>query len=675
MVNDDQLHTVVANAPLIAVAIDKAGVYRLSEGEALAELRLAPGELVGRSVFEVHADQPEIIENVRRALAGETFTSLATFGPRVFEGHYRPSVGADNSVVGMTAILIDVTERVRLETLREQSLAEERRRSHIDSLTGVLNHAATIEALSAALSQDDVQRLSLAMVDIDGLKAANDTWGHQAGDAVLLAVARALSRDDAIVGRYGGDEFLAILAGADLPEAERYRDAVVEEVARTSVRDDRTGASIPIAMSFGFAVYPDEAVKLEDLVKLADGGMYASRRGRRAESDAEALRERLGSESAARLVGEIVPLLTAPGTREEKLRLVAHQLSVGAGYEAVNFEVSGEDAEPGASWEGAYSRGTRDSVESWVREQSQTTDHPLGRAMEQARSPIFIDDLGVTELLTESERDLLAATGLQSGLVVPMIWHEQLVGMLSVASKEPSAFSPWDAHFLTAVASQVTAIVFMTTLVEELQTATAHLTRAHSETVMMLASAAEAHDHTTGRHLQRVRLLTEALSLELGYSEDRSHQLGLAAVLHDIGKIRVPDSVLTSAAALTDEEWVIMRQHTIWGSDFLDGRHGFDLAAIVARAHHERWDGGGYPTGLKGEEIPEAAAITSVADTFDAMTNDRPYRFGRPVAEAVREIVSCSGTQFSPRVVEALVRLFDRGAVAFLDSESRRKAA
>lgn len=675
MATQDQLHTVVANAPVIALAIDKDGIYRLSEGEALSALNLKPGELVGRSVFEAHADQPEMIENVRRALGGEMFTSLSRLGGRVFEGHYRPNIGPDGAVVGVTAILIDVTARTEVETLLEESLVDERRRSRQDPLTGALNHAAAIEALSTAIQRHEVRRLSIAMVDVDGLKAANDTWGHQFGDAVLVSVAQALSRDGAIIGRYGGDEFLAILPGADLQEAVRYKEAVLEEITKASARDDQTGAPVRTAISVGLAVYPDEAVKPEDLVKLADGAMYASRRLRRAESDGDAVRERLGSESAARLVGEIVPLLTAPGTREEKLRLVAQQLSVGVGYEAVNFEVSGEDSEPGASWEGAYSRTARDSVESWVREQSQTTDHPLGRAMEQARSPIFMDDLRTTELLTEAERDLLAGNGLRSGLAVPMIWHEQLVGMLSVASKEPSAFTPWDAHFLTAVASQVTAIVFMTTLVDELQTASAHLTRAHAETVMMLASAAEAHDHTTGRHLQRVRALTEELSIELGYSAERGHQLGLAAVLHDIGKIRVPDTVLASTQALTDEEWVIMRQHTTWGSDFLDGRHGFDLAVVVARAHHERWDGKGYPQGLKGEEIPEAAAITSVADTFDAITNDRPYRFGRPASEAVKEIIAGSGTQFSPRVVEALVRLFQRGALAFIDAEPQRKAA
>jgi HD-GYP domain-containing protein (c-di-GMP phosphodiesterase class II) len=278
-------------------------------------------------------------------------------------------------------------------------------------------------------------------------------------------------------------------------------------------------------------------------------------------------------------------------------------------------------------------------------------------------------------LLTDTERQLILQAGLNSALVVPMIWHDQLVGMLSVASKQISGFTAWDAQFLTAVSSQVTAIVFMTTLVEELQVATTNLAKAHSDTVMMLASAAEAHDDTTGRHLQRVRLVTEALARELNYSEEQIHQLGLAAVLHDIGKVRVPDAILTSSEALSSDEWVTMKQHTFWGGDFLDGHHGFDLAAAVARCHHERWDGAGYPRGLIGDAIPEAAAITSVADSYDAMTNDRPYRAGRPSADAVSEIVSCSGKQFSPRVVDALVRLFHRGALPTGEADDRAALA
>ena len=114
---------------------------------------------------------------------------------------------------------------------------------------------------------------------------------------------------------------------------------------------------------------------------------------------------------------------------------------------------------------------------------------------------------------------------------------------------------------------------------------------------------------------------------------------------------------------LAGDEWELMQQHTTWGAAFLSDRPGFELAATIARCHHERWDGSGYPEGLTGEAIPEAATIVTVADAFDAMVSDRPYRAKRPFDEAVQEIVACSGSQFNPKVVEALVRLHKRNAL------------
>jgi HD-GYP domain-containing protein (c-di-GMP phosphodiesterase class II) len=115
----------------------------------------------------------------------------------------------------------------------------------------------------------------------------------------------------------------------------------------------------------------------------------------------------------------------------------------------------------------------------------------------------------------------------------------------------------------------------------------------------------------------------------------------------------------------------VLKQHSVWGAEFLKGREGFELAAVVARWHHESWDGSGYPDGLSGEEIPEAVTIGTVADAFDAMVSDRPYRAGRPVSAAVDEVLRCRGRQFSPPVVDALVRLHERGELSAMESGSR----
>jgi diguanylate cyclase (GGDEF)-like protein len=565
-------------------------------------------------------------------------------------------------------LLNEISERQRAE----EALREQVRR---DPLTGALNHGAIVDELRTLISlSEDGSSHAVAMIDVDGLKAINDTYGHQVGDAVLRAVAGALSRDGALLGRYGGDEFVALLPGADRGAAERYRQGVLAALADVDLRDPETGARVAIVVSVGLAIYPTEAGRIEDLIKLADGAMYAWRRQRPVVLAGKSLSRPLGGDRAAEMVGQIVPLLTSPGDLNDKLRLVAHRLSVGGGYEAVNFQLFSDPSEV-PTGQNTFAKVADEVVEAWNRAQRQARDVPMRRILERTHRPIVVDSPQNDRRLTDKQRELLRAAGLRSALVAPMIWQNELIGHVAVASRRKAAFGPPDAEFLMAVAAQVTAIVRLATLVDELQSTSTRLVQAQTETVMMLAAAAEAHDHTTGPHLQNVRAVTKALAGEFGDSAGDASELGLAAVLHDIGKIRVPDIVLSTAGQLTDEEWELMKQHTVWGQEFLAGRPGFELAAAIARSHHERWDGGGYPDGLAGEAIPEAATIVAVADAFDAMTSDRPYKAARSVAAAVQEIMACSGGQFSPRAVQALVRLQSRKGMPRLRREPSDKLA
>jgi diguanylate cyclase (GGDEF)-like protein/PAS domain S-box-containing protein len=545
----------------------------------------------------------------------------------------------------------------------ETALGAERERARRDQLTGSLNHAAITEMLRDIVELHADVPHAVAMVDVDGLKVANDTYGHQIGDAVLVKVASVLARPGATVGRYGGDEFVVIIPGADREAAEEYRRGVLAELANAGLTDSMTGARVPVVASIGVAIYPDEAESVEDLIRLSDSAMYQSRR-QRPTGEGDALARPLGGDRAARMVGELVPLLTSPGRLQDKLRLVAHRLSVGAGYDGVNFVL----AESHGMESSAFARVPESFLEQWNERARAHVNIEIAEALTRTKRPLIMDDLENDARVGDEERQMLAAAGLKSALLAPMIWENNLIGALMVASARKGAFSVRDAEFVAAVATQVTAIVRMSSLLDQLRSSTAQLQRAHEGTVLMLASAAEAHDSTTGRHLSRVREISMALAREMGYEEDAAQALGLAATLHDIGKIRVPDSVLGSAQSLAEAEWVLMKQHTIWGGAFLAGQTGFELAAAVARYHHERWDGTGYPDGLSGTQIPEGALITTVADSLDAMTSNRPYRAGRPLAAAVEEIVRCSGTQFSPRVVEALVRLYERGELDFVES-------
>ncbi len=190
-----------------------------------------------------------------------------------------------------------------------------------------------------------------------------------------------------------------------------------------------------------------------------------------------------------------------------------------------------------------------------------------------------------------------------------------------------------------------------------LTAANAALVAAQYETLDRLARAAEARDDDTGQHTARVGATSALLARELGWSVEDAGRLERAAVLHDVGKIGIPDGVLLKPGPLTPPELAVMRGHAAAGAAILAGSdHAvLQLAAAVALTHHERWDGAGYPRGLAGTTIPLSGRIVAVADVFDALTHARPYKAAWPVADAVAELARQAGRQFDPQVVAAFL--------------------
>ncbi len=181
------------------------------------------------------------------------------------------------------------------------------------------------------------------------------------------------------------------------------------------------------------------------------------------------------------------------------------------------------------------------------------------------------------------------------------------------------------------------------------------LDSAYLETISSLAKAVEARDSYTGGHVERVRLYSQRIGEAAGVGGSALRQLEFGAVLHDVGKLGVPDAILRKPGPLDPEEWTSMRRHPEIGRLVLEGV-GFLADALDAVAcHHERWDGGGYPAGLAGEAIPLFARIVAVADTYDAMVTDRPYRCGLPVDVALAEIERGRGTQFDPEIARVFL--------------------
>ena len=197
------------------------------------------------------------------------------------------------------------------------------------------------------------------------------------------------------------------------------------------------------------------------------------------------------------------------------------------------------------------------------------------------------------------------------------------------------------------------------TLVEAQYRITELEDRGRRQTIAMavtLVSLIDLRDRYTGSHSSRVANYSRDIAMQLGLSDTETDSIVLAASLHDIGKIGVPDHVLLKPGKLTDEEFDWIKRHPEYGWMALRNVEGFEQESLMVLHHHERLDGRGYPAGLRGSEIPLGARIIAVADSFDALTTDRPYRPGRGQLAALQEIKRCAGTQFDPAVVDAFVR-------------------
>lgn len=208
-------------------------------------------------------------------------------------------------------------------------------------------------------------------------------------------------------------------------------------------------------------------------------------------------------------------------------------------------------------------------------------------------------------------------------------------------------------------------------LKRQLDEARTQLEAAYQETVVMLCLAAEGKDQDTASHLHRVQHYTQALAVAMGVDEKEAAHMSLMSMLHDIGKLATPDEILKKPGKLTNEEWVIMREHPLAGVRILGENPFYEVAREVSAGHHENYDGTGYPNQLKGENIPLSARIVKLADVFDALTTKRPYKEPWTMQAAIDLIDSQAGILFDPKIVSAFKNLFTNGTLSHIKETYR----
>jgi putative nucleotidyltransferase with HDIG domain len=238
--------------------------------------------------------------------------------------------------------------------------------------------------------------------------------------------------------------------------------------------------------------------------------------------------------------------------------------------------------------------------------------------------------------------------------------REKILGVISLGESRKWNRSPFDSRKIRlckAIANQAAVAIENARLFEKVKKKNEELIETYFQSMKVLAQSIEEKDEYTKAHSERMIRNATLMVEKLGLPEDLKEPIRFAALLHDIGKIDIPDAILLKKAALEKSEQKQMRTHPARGASLIKHIKFLKSVAPIILHHHERWDGKGYPKGLKGEEIPIGARIICILDTYDAITSNRPYSDSRGREWATKELQDCAGTQFDPRVVDAFVEI------------------
>lgn len=520
-----------------------------------------------------------------------------------------------------------------------------------DPLTGLLNRRGFEVELGRIwnLGQQHSLSIGLLIIDIDHFKAMNDSHGHAVGDQVLKECATlmqaAVRESDVVCRYYGGDEFVVILPAAEAAITRSVAERMLENF-RTQVVCKGT-YDLQATISIGacnMTAGPDQSE--ERFFIQADRALYRAKRAGR---------------NRVCFADEV----DAPGAPADDP--VARTGPVGVKDDRRVVLVVDDDPSLCAFFERALTRGKFDVL----------TAKSGAAAKEIATRERGMIDIALVDLHLGNENglDLLKDLRIIDESMVGVI----ITGQASLDSAVDSLrLGAYDFIQKPATPTQLTAAMeravkyrrlvlenkrYQQHLEDMVRVKSAALSRAleqvrgaYQSTLEAMADMLDKREQMTSMHSQRVARLSIVLAREMGVSTEELKTIETGALLHDIGKIAIPDSILLKPAPLSAEEREIIKKHPQFGYDIIHASPFLAEASELVLSHHEHYDGAGYPRGLKGDDICPGARIFAVVDAYDAIRTDRPYSKGRSAAEALDEILRHKGTQFDPVVVDALRR-------------------
>jgi HD-GYP domain-containing protein (c-di-GMP phosphodiesterase class II) len=277
----------------------------------------------------------------------------------------------------------------------------------------------------------------------------------------------------------------------------------------------------------------------------------------------------------------------------------------------------------------------------------------------EERQPIWLEDTFASKTNVRSI-SRLTEEGFRSYLALPLIGHNDFLGILEIFWSKVPDLQAHELGFLERVTEQISLTMERSAIVRDLRRSNEGLAAAYNAMIEGLSRALELRDIETEGHTRRVSVLMMRIGEHMQIPSNQWDAIKQGALLHDIGKLGIPDAILLKPGSLTLREREVMQQHAVYGYNILAPVIKLRQTLDIALYHHERWDGSGYPYGLKGEQIPLVARLFAVADVFDALTSDRPYRPAWSHQQAVEYLREQAGRLFDPQVVELFLEIVDQ---------------
>lgn len=512
-----------------------------------------------------------------------------------------------------------------------------------DPLTKLYNKGMFLDSLKQTwlLCQRNARPVGLLLLDIDHFKSLNDHHGHITGDGVLCETAQLLTgtiRASDLAARFGGDEFAVILPESDIVNTQAIATRLVESFRAHHFLPDQANLTTTISIG-AVAEVPNPNSSYHDLLAAADCALYLAKRSGRN----RVCMPGVPAEISALTETPHLPDVVVAKTRGRVLLVDDETLVLQVlGHITTSF---------------GFNASLSNSLEEALKTLKETPDG---------------FDIVVTDLClgNASGIELLSILGKSAPLTVKIVVSGYATKEVAIDCLRHGAFDfiekPFSAIQVAAAlerAMEHRRLVLenrrhqehLEELVrqrnESLTDALGSLRRSYAQTIRTLAAMLDMRESQTGLHSRQVGEAVRTLGRHMGISAHKIEIMEMGATLHDIGKIGIPDAILLKPGPLTEEEWHIMRSHCRIGFELLSDVPFLQDAAELALRHHERYDGKGYPAGIKGEEICLEARIFSVADAYHAMRADRPYHPALSPENALLELTRNAGTQFDPAVV------------------------